>query len=103
MERSRLKPRRAQRYRWRLIVFAHFKDVRRIRPLFPPLRPRRNQYAPGSSQSPLSSGHPPKADIRQAAPLLLTFPVNPLTLGFTGRDEVAGHFCVELSRVVELS
>ena len=43
------------------------------------------------------------ADIRQAAPLLLTFPVNPLTLGFTGRDEVAGHFCVELSRVVELS
>ena len=94
-----VKPQRELRYRCSLIYkVAHFKDVRRIRPLFPPLRPRRNQYAPGSSQSPLSSGHPPKADIRQSAPLLLTFPVNPLTLGFTGRDEVTGHFCVELSR-----
>ena len=28
------------------MFFAHFKDVRRIRPLFPLPRPRRNQYAP---------------------------------------------------------
>ena len=55
-----VKPQRELRYRCSLIYkVAHFKDVRRIRPLFPPLRPRRNQYAPVSpEQSPYRSLSP---------------------------------------------
>ena len=47
MERSLIKQREEQRYRRSLIYKnAHFMDVRRIRPLFLPPRPRRNQYTP---------------------------------------------------------
>ena len=51
MERSPLKQREEQCCRCSLIYKgAHFKDGRRIRPLFLPPRPRRNQYTPISSK-----------------------------------------------------
>ena len=50
-ERSLLKQREEQCCRCSLIYkSAHFKDGRRIRPLFLPPRPRRNQYTPISSK-----------------------------------------------------
>ena len=52
MERSPLKQREEQCCRCSLIYKgAHFKDGRRIRPLFLPPRPRRNQYTPSSLPS----------------------------------------------------
>ena len=79
---GRVKPRRELRYYRRSFIYkgARFKVARRHRPLFPLPCPRRNRYAPSSSQAPYPS-LPAKAESSLISLLLLSKP-NPLALGF---------------------